>query len=86
MTVTLPDEIFADASELAKEAGLPVSAWLAQRIAHQVRIERGLAAMREWDDEHGPIAAAAVAQAEALFAEATAGRIAGGEARKDSAP
>jgi len=54
VTVTIPEEVLAEASELAKEAGLPFSTWLAQTAAHQVRVHRGLAAMREWDEEVGP--------------------------------
>jgi len=72
VTVTIPEEILAEASELAKDAGLPFSTWLSQTVAHQVRIHRGLEAMREWEDEHGPLTDSEVAWAEAQLAEADA--------------
>ncbi len=54
VTITIPEETHAKASALAKKAGLPFSTWLAQTAEHEVRVQEGLEAMREWDEEAGP--------------------------------
>lgn len=54
MTITIPEETHAKASALAKKAGLAFSTWLAQTAEHEVRVQEGLEAMREWDSEAGP--------------------------------
>ena len=59
MTITIPEETHAKASALAKKAGLPFSTWLAQTAEHEVRVQEGLEAMREWDSEAGPPSAEA---------------------------
>lgn len=73
VTITIPEEILAEASVLAEKAGLPFSTWLAQTVAHAVRIERGLAAMQEWEAEHGAFTDEEVAWADAQIAQAEAG-------------
>ncbi|MFL6124624.1 hypothetical protein [Actinophytocola sp.] len=69
VTITLPEETHAKAIALAKKAGLPFSTWLAQTAEHEVRVQEGLEAMREWDEEMGPPSAEAEAWVDRQFAE-----------------
>lgn len=69
VTITLPEETHSKAVALAKKAGLPFSTWLAQTAEHEVRVQEGLEAMREWDEEVGPPSAQAEAWVDQQFAE-----------------
>jgi Arc/MetJ-type ribon-helix-helix transcriptional regulator len=71
VTITLPEEILERISGLARAEGLPLSTYLTKLAEHRVRIEDGLAAMREWEAEYGAFtpkeldrAAARIEQAE----------------------
>lgn len=72
VTITIPEETHSKASALAKKAGLPFSTWLAQTAEHEVRVQEGLEAMGEWENEHGTFTEDEVAWAEAQLAEADA--------------
>jgi hypothetical protein len=72
VTITLPEETHAKASALAKKAGLPFSTWLAQTAEHEVRVQEGLEAMGEWEEEHGAFTDAEVTWAESQLSEADA--------------
>ena len=69
VTITIPEETHSKASALAKKAGLPFSTWLAQTAEHEVRVQEGLEAMREWDEEVGPPSAEAEAWVDKQFTE-----------------
>jgi hypothetical protein len=73
VTITIPEETHAKASALAKKAGLPFSTWLAETAEHEVRVQEGLEAMAEWDEEVGPPSAEAEAWVDGQFAELEAG-------------
>ncbi|MEU4542772.1 ribbon-helix-helix protein, CopG family [Nonomuraea dietziae] len=83
ISISLPEEILDEVARLAEREGLSVSAWLAQAAGHVIRREAGLAAVREWEAEHGEItdeelsvAAAELARADAeMFGDV--GRLAG---------
>lgn len=71
ITITLPEETLKRISSLARAEGLPLSTYLTKLAEHRVRIEDGLAAMREWEAEYGAFtpeeldrAAARIEQAE----------------------
>jgi cytosine/adenosine deaminase-related metal-dependent hydrolase len=72
ITITLPEEYLEQAKQLAEEAGLPLSTWIAQTVEHETRIQAGLAAMREWEAEHGAFTEEELAQAHAELAKADA--------------
>jgi cytosine/adenosine deaminase-related metal-dependent hydrolase len=72
VTITIPEETHAKASALAKKAGLPFSTWLAQTAEHEVRVQQGLEAMGEWEDEHGAFTDEEVTWAESQLTEADA--------------
>jgi predicted DNA-binding protein len=74
ITITLPEETLKRLSALARAEGLPLSTYLTKLAEHRIRIEDGLAAMREWEDVEGPIseeawvwAAEQIARAEAAM-------------------
>lgn len=69
VTITLPEETHSKAVALAKRAGLPFSTWLAQTAEHEVRVQEGLEAMREWEEKVGPPSAQAEAWVDQQFAE-----------------
>jgi hypothetical protein len=78
LTITLPEEVLERVSALARAEGLPLSTYLAKLAEHRIRIEDGLAAMREWEEEEGPIpeeeyarAAEQIARAEAAIRRST---------------
>lgn len=72
LSVSLPDDLARDAAELARKEGIPLSAWLSRAAAHRIRIERGLAAVRDWEAEHGEFTAEELAESQAFFEEALA--------------
>lgn len=55
LTITLPEEVLERISAMARAEGLPLSTYLTKLAEHRIRIEDGLAAMREWEEEDGPI-------------------------------
>lgn len=76
ITITLPEEYLEQARNLAKEAGLPLSTWIAKTVEHEARIQAGLAAMREWDAEDGPLTEEELVAAAIEIAKADAARAA----------
>ena len=72
ITITLPEEHLEQAKQLADQAGLPLSTWIAQTVEHEMRIQAGLAAMREWEAEHGAFTEEELAKAHAVLAKADA--------------
>lgn len=72
LSVSLPDDLARDATELARREGIPLSAWLSRAAAHRIRIERGLAAVRDWEAEHGEITAEDLAESQAFYEQALA--------------
>lgn len=72
LTITLPEDGLERISALARAEGLPLSTYLAKLAEHRIRIEDGLAAMREWEEEEGPIPEEAYAWAAEQIARAEA--------------
>lgn len=64
VTITLPKETLERVAKLARAKGVPLSTYIADMAEHRVRIEDGLAAMREWEAEYGPFTADELADAE----------------------
>jgi cytosine/adenosine deaminase-related metal-dependent hydrolase len=70
ITITLPEEDLEQVKELARQAGLPLSTWIAQTLEHEARIQAGLAEMREWETEYGALTDEELAWADAQIAAA----------------
>ena len=54
ITITMPEETLERVSALARAADLPLSTYVTRLAEHRIRIEDGLAAMKEWEQEYGP--------------------------------
>jgi cytosine/adenosine deaminase-related metal-dependent hydrolase len=72
ITITLPEDALAAVRRFAKEKGMPLSTWIAQQVEHEIRCLEGLAAMREWEAEHGAFTEEEIAEADAILAKADA--------------
>ncbi len=55
VTITLPDDVLARLRDLAGEHDVPLSTYLAHVAEHHSRVADGLAALREWEAEEGPL-------------------------------
>ena len=77
VTITIDEDVLATLRALAEEAGLPLSTYVTRAAEHHARVQDGLAAMREWEDEHGAFTAEELAEARADIARAESGEQAG---------
>lgn len=75
LSVALDEDIATAAAAAAQAHGQSLSSWLNEAARSRLRIEQGLAAVREWEDEHGALTgeerAAAQATVHALLAGVT---------------
>lgn len=72
VTITIDDDVLATLRRLAAEAGLPLSTYVTRAAEHHARIQDGLAAMREWQEEHGAFTEEEIAEARAALDAAEA--------------
>ncbi|MGH3951638.1 MAG: hypothetical protein ACRDSE_21395 [Pseudonocardiaceae bacterium] len=79
--MSLPAELADNVSLAAERAGLSVSAWITRSAADSLRIEDGLAAVAEWETEHGAFTAADLTQAAAELAGVDAQMVGNAERR-----
>ena len=69
LNVSLEADLGAEVRRSAREAGVEVSAWLAEAAATKLRGEAFAEFVREWEQEHGPLKVSDLARAdEALSA------------------
>jgi len=54
LSVALDPRVAASATRAARSAGVSLSAWLSRAAEHELALERGLAAVAEWERDHGP--------------------------------
>ncbi len=67
LSVALDDRLAEQVRAAAQAQGLSVSAWLSRAAARALRVEQGLAAVREWEADAGALTAAERQAAEALL-------------------
>jgi hypothetical protein len=67
VSVSLDEKVLAAARARAKEEGKSLSAWLSELVAHQIAIDEGLAAVREYEAEYGPISEEALRRADEIL-------------------
>lgn len=79
LSVALDDSTAKAAAEAAARAGMSLSAWLNRAAENELAIGRGLAAVSEWEAEHGELTAEELAAADKLL-----GRVLDGAARRAS--
>lgn len=68
----MPPDLDAEIAAAADEAGLSYSGWLAATASKEFTIRAGLAAVRQFEDEHGAFTPEEIAEADAWVTRATA--------------
>jgi predicted transcriptional regulator len=74
LSVALDDEVAALAAAAAERRGQSLSAWLNEAATHALAVEDGLAAVVEWEAEHGSFTDEELAVADAVLDRATGSR------------
>ncbi|HET7131859.1 MAG TPA: hypothetical protein VFJ95_06400 [Gammaproteobacteria bacterium] len=67
LSIALDERIAAAAAASAERQGLSLSAWVNRAAENALAIEDGLAAVAEWESEHGPLSAEELAAADAVL-------------------
>ena len=55
LSVALDEHVAVAAADAAERAGLSLSAWLSRAAERALTIERGIEAVRAWEQDHGPL-------------------------------
>ena len=55
LSVALDEHVAEAAADAAERAGLSLSAWLSRAAERALTIERGIEAVRAWEQDHGPL-------------------------------
>jgi len=71
LSVALEAEVATAASASAERRGQSLSAWLNEAAARAIAIEDGLAAVTEWEAEHGSLTDEELAAADAVLDRGT---------------
>ena len=67
LSVALDESVADGVAQAAARAGVSVSAWLNHAAEHELAIEAGLDAVREWEADHGALTADELAEADSLL-------------------
>jgi len=71
LSIALEEPVARAAREAARRRGLSLSAWLTQASREALAIEDGLAAVAEWEAEHGSMSPEDLAAADAVLGAAS---------------
>jgi hypothetical protein len=74
LSIALEEPVAQAARDAAKRRGISLSAWMNEASRNALAIEDGLAGVAEWEAEHGPLSADAIAEANAVLDAAGIGR------------
>ena len=69
-SISMPPDLDAEIAAAAADAGLSYSAWLADTARKEFTIRAGLAAVSQFEQDHGPFTAEEIADADAWAARA----------------
>lgn len=69
-SISLPPELDAEIADAATREGMTYSAWIADTARREFTIRAGLAAVAQFEDDHGAFTAEEVADAEAWATQA----------------
>ncbi len=58
LAITVDPDVYRRVIEAATAEGMSVSAWITAAASRALKVRDGLAAVAEWEAEHGPLAAA----------------------------
>jgi hypothetical protein len=72
-SISLPPDLDQAIEVAAELAGMTVSAWLAETVAHRLRLEAGRDALAQWEAEQGALSPEELARGRAR-ARASLGR------------
>jgi predicted transcriptional regulator len=72
LSITLPAELAEDVERLARDRGMPVSAWLAEAAHEARRHQAALAAIADYEAEFGRFTDAELAEARSSLVDADA--------------
>jgi hypothetical protein len=64
-SISMPPDLDAEIATAAEEAGLSYSGWLAATARKEFTIRAGLAAVSQFEDEHGAFTPEEIAEADA---------------------
>lgn len=67
LSIALDERVAEAAAASAERHGLSLSAWLNRAAQKALALEDGLAAVAEWEAEHGPFTAEEIATADAIL-------------------
>jgi predicted transcriptional regulator len=67
LSIALDDDVAAAAAASAEKHGQSLSAWLNDAAAQALAVEDGLAAVAEWETEHGALTDDELAAADAVL-------------------
>lgn len=67
LSIALDERVAEAAAASAERHGLSLSAWLNRAAANALAVEDGLAAVAEWEAEHGAFTAEEIAAADAIL-------------------
>jgi hypothetical protein len=67
LSVALDGEVAEAAADAASRAGVSLSAWLNDAAENKLAVADGLAAVREWEAEHGAFTPEEIARADDLL-------------------
>ncbi|HEY6479565.1 MAG TPA: hypothetical protein VIZ00_06025 [Streptosporangiaceae bacterium] len=67
----MPSDLDAEIAAAAERAGMSYSTWLAATARKELTVRAGLAAVAQFEDEHGAFTAAELAAADQWAAQAT---------------
>ena len=74
LAITVDPEVHAGIIEAAEAEGLSISAWITRTARRELQIRKGLAAVDEWQAEHGEFTDEERAEARARVLEQLLGR------------
>lgn len=67
LSITLEESVAERAASAAESHGVSLSAWLNAAAKRAIRIEDGLAGVREWEKEHGDLSPESLMWAEKVI-------------------
>ena len=68
LSISLDESVAERAASAAASHGVSLSAWLNAAAERAIRVEDGLAAVREWEQEHGELSTEELAWADKVIA------------------
>jgi hypothetical protein len=71
LAITVEPTVYAQVRAAAAQDGVSVSAWMTEAARHALVVRDGLAAVREWEAEHGALTEAELSSARDRVAAAS---------------